>query len=252
MIVGGCVQRPLAPGIDDALSRILGMLGYQVIRITKADCCGALGYHLGEAQSAKAQARKTLNALQPYMAPSEDIHPFILMSSSACGLMLKDYRTLFQDESEWKAKAERVLPWLLDPVELLGRHADELRQQIPAETNQMMPLRIHEPCTFQHGLRLRGRLTTLFRELGFKVTEAPASQTCCGAGGIHPLLNPGTAKILRTQKRKDLGLEASQPGIALTANIGCMLHLDETGDVQHWLEFLDLILVNDSGPSNLP
>lgn len=238
LILGGCVQRALAPAIDDALATILGRLGYQVIRITSTDCCGALGYHLGEIQSARAQAQKTLHALEPYLNPAGEAHPFILMSSSACGLMLKDYRTVLKGDTGWEQKAEQILPWLLDPLELLGRHVEDLKQHMNVNATQGIPLRLHEPCTFQHGLRLRGRLTILFRELGFNVAEAPSSQICCGAGGIHPLLNPGVAKTLRSQKRNALGLDSGNTDLALTANIGCMLHLDKAGDVRHWIEFL--------------
>lgn len=238
LIIGGCVQRAVAPGIDDALATILARLAYQVIRITKADCCGALGYHLSEIQSAKAQARKTLNALAPYLNPAEEPHPFIIMSSSACGLMLKDYRTVLKGDTAWEQKAEQILPWLLDPLEILERHVEELKQIMTVLPPPGGPLRLHEPCTFQHGLRLRGRLAALFQALGFNLTEAPSSHICCGAGGIHPLLNPDTANTLRIQKRKALGLGTSETAIALTANIGCMLHLDETGDVHHWVEYL--------------
>ncbi len=246
IILTGCVQRQLAPAIDDALERILGVLGYQAIRVSQADCCGALGYHLGEVQSARAQAKKTLKVLEPYLDHPENPNPLILMSSSACGLMLKDYKRLFRDDPRWEATATRVQPWLLDPLELLDWHVDELRQHLSVSATGEIHLRIHEPCTLQHGLRLRGRLPMLFRELGFNVAEGPSIQKCCGAGGIQPLLSPAPAKTLRAQKREELGLENVETAIALTSNIGCMLHLDEKGDMYHWLEFLALNLKKSS------
>lgn len=242
IILGGCVQRPLAPGIDHALARILGILGYEAIEVTQAHCCGALGYHLGEIQSARAQARKTLEALQPHFNDARAPFPFIMMSSSACGLMLKDYQTVLRDDPLWKTLAARIQPSLLDPLELLERHVNELKKHIEVGSSKRVGLNIHEPCTFQHGLRLRGRLMAFFREIGFEVSDPPSTQICCGAGGIQPLLNPGPAKTLRTSKRRALGLDQGKPLIAVTSNIGCMLHLDESGDVTHWLELLALNL----------
>lgn len=251
IILSGCVQRPLAPGIDDALARILERLGYHSIRVTGSDCCGALGYHLGEVGTARAQATKTLTALEPYFKDPEGPYPFVLMSSSACGLMLRDYESLLRDDPVGASMAARIMPWILDPLELLERHMDELKAHINADSCSGMPLRIHEPCTFQHGLRLRGRLTDFFRAVGYQVSGAPSHQTCCGAGGIQALLNPGLAQTLRTSKRSELGLDQSESATALTSNIGCMLHLDESGDVSHWLEFLSLHLENfqDQGTS---
>ena len=132
----------------------------------------------------------------------------------------------------------RIHQYTLDPVELIERHAPEISNRIDHERVKGLNLKIHEPCTFQHGMKLKGRLTGLFSSLGFKVSQGKASHLCCGAGGVYSLMNPKMAQSLRQEKRRDLGLEGQSDTIALTSNIGCMLHLDSKGEVIHWIEFL--------------
>ena len=55
-------------------------------------------------------------------------------------------------------------------------------------------------------------------------------------------MNPEMAQSLREEKRRHLGLEGQGDAIALTSNIGCMLHLDSKGEVVHWIEFLQGLL----------
>ncbi|NDE57043.1 MAG: hypothetical protein EB071_09220, partial [Gammaproteobacteria bacterium] len=230
LLLKGCVQRHLAPAINQALRDLLGKLGYRVIEIGPADCCGAVGHHLGESEAAKAQAIKTVRALRPYLLDAslkEDQAPIIMMTSSACGLMLRDFEALYQNDPE-----------MAEEVELIERHVPEIRDRIDHERAKALNLKIHEPCTLQHGMKLKGRLTALFSSLGFKPSQGKAPHLCCGAGGVYSLMNPEMAQSLRQEKRIDLGLEGEANTIALTSNIGCMLHLDSKGEVIHWIEFL--------------
>ena len=241
LLLKGCVQRHLAPAINQALRDLLGKLGYRVIEIGDADCCGAVGHHLGERGAAKAQARKTLKALRPYLFDASlkgDQAPIIMMTSSACGLMLRDFEALYQNDPEMAEEVRRIHQYTLDPVELIEHHAPEISNRIDHERVKGLNLKIHEPCTLQHGMKLKGRLTALFFSLGFTPSQGKAPHLCCGAGGVYSLMNPEMAQSLRQEKRRDLGLEGEADTIALTSNIGCMLHLDSKGEVIHWIEFL--------------
>lgn len=241
LLLQGCVQRHLAPAINQALSDVLVKLGYRVVEIRHADCCGAVGHHLGDSETAKAQAKKTMRALHPYLLDPTlqgDQAPIIVMTSSACGLMLKDFEALYQEDLEMAEDAKRIHQCALDPLELIERHVSAIRHRIDHAGIKGLSLKIHEPCTLQHGLKLKGRLAALFSSLGFEVSQGVAPHLCCGAGGVYSLMNPEMAQSLREEKRRHLGLEGQGDAIALTSNIGCMLHLDSKGEVVHWIEFL--------------
>ena len=76
--------------------------------------------------------------------------------------------------------------------------------------------------------------------LGFKVRVASnEAHLCCGSAGTYSVLQPTIATQLRDRK---LGhLNEMQPQAILSANIGCITHL-QSGTalpVRHWVEALD-------------
>jgi glycolate oxidase iron-sulfur subunit len=104
-------------------------------------------------------------------------------------------------------------------------------------------LAFHPPCTLQHGQQLRGGVETHLAELGFSVRIAlNESHLCCGSAGTYAMLHPEIAHELRDRK---LGhLAQLQPQAIISANIGCITHLQSgtATPVKHWVEVLDAAL----------
>ena len=102
----------------------------------------------------------------------------------------------------------------------------------------------HPPCTLQHGQKLRGGVEQLMGALGFELRVAlNESHLCCGSAGTYSVLHPEMGHTLRDRK---LGhLQALEPKQILSANVGCITHLQSgTGTpVRHWVELLDEALV---------
>ena len=101
-------------------------------------------------------------------------------------------------------------------------------------------LAFHPPCTLQHGQQLRGGVEAGLRELGFDVAVAMnESHLCCGSAGTYSVLQPELSHQLRD--RKLMNLAELQPAAIVSANIGCIGHL-QSGTalpVKHWVEALD-------------
>jgi len=98
----------------------------------------------------------------------------------------------------------------------------------------------HPPCTLQHGQQLRGGVEKHLNELGFQVRVATnESHLCCGSAGTYSVLNPDIAYTLRDRKLGNL--QEMQPDVIVSANIGCITHLQSgtTTPVKHWVEVLD-------------
>ena len=65
------------------------------------------------------------------------------------------------------------------------------------------------------------------------------SHLCCGSAGTYSVLQPELAYALRDRK---LGhLDQLQPTAIVSANIGCITHLQSGSalPVRHWVEVLD-------------
>jgi glycolate oxidase iron-sulfur subunit len=95
------------------------------------------------------------------------------------------------------------------------------------------------PCTLQHGQKLRGRIEPLLRTLGCRLSGAPGPELCCGAAGTYTLLEPAMSHELR--RRKLSALTSGEPEVIVTANIGCLEHLRAVSavPVRHWIELVD-------------
>jgi glycolate oxidase iron-sulfur subunit len=115
--------------------------------------------------------------------------------------------------------------------------AAALRGQVTAGDGQLV---FHPPCTLQHGQQLRGGVEQHLGALGFQVRVAASeSHLCCGSAGTYSVLNPDISYQLRDRK---LGhLQATPAEVIVSANIGCITHLQSgtSTPVRHWVEVLD-------------
>jgi len=66
---------------------------------------------------------------------------------------------------------------------------------------------------------------------------------CCGSAGTYSITQPELATQLRDNKLN--ALEAGNPEMIVTANIGCQTHLAGANrtPVRHWIEVVDDTLV---------
>jgi glycolate oxidase iron-sulfur subunit len=118
----------------------------------------------------------------------------------------------------------------------------KLRAAAQGRGNALSPrkLAFHPPCTLQHGQQLRGGVEQALGALGFEVSLATAeSHLCCGSAGTYSVLQPELATQLRDRK---LGhLAPLEPEVIVSANIGCIQHLQSgtATPVRHWVEVLD-------------
>jgi glycolate oxidase iron-sulfur subunit len=237
LLLNGCAQPALMPAIDAATARVLDALGIETIVEPASACCGAIDYHLDARAAAKARARRNIEAWWPHVEGGVEA---IVVNASGCGAMVKDYAHLLGDEPAWQDKAARIVAITRDAAEYLAPMADRLGAQMhaaPART----PARIafHPPCTLQHTQKLRGVTESLLGALGAELLPVADAHLCCGAAGTYALLQPELSSRLRAGKLDNL--TRASPDLILSANVGCLAHL-ETGTaipVRHWIEWLD-------------
>ncbi len=244
LLLKGCVQPAMMPNIDSATARVLDAIGVQSVIAAKAGCCGAVKFHLNDQDGGRAQMRANVDAWWPHIegGNTETQVEAILMNASGCGVTVKEYGHILQDDPQYAAKAQRISALTRDLSEWLPELADKLRGKLDADklngTNAF-----HPPCTLQHGQQLRGGVETHLNALGFRVkTALNEAHLCCGSAGTYSVLNPDLAYQLRDRK---LGhLNDTQPSTIISANIGCITHLQSGTQtpVKHWVEVLDAAL----------
>ena len=229
LALGGCVQPVLAPGIDQAASRLLGRLGIRLIQAPESGCCGALSYHLAAHEEAKAYMRRNIDAWWPWVEQGAEA---IVITASGCGVMVKDYGRILREDPDYAGKAARISALARDIGEILAHeNLDALK---PLRSRR---LAFHAPCTLQHGQKLGGLVEDLLTRLGYELTPVTEAHLCCGSAGTYSILQPKLANQLRNARLS--ALEAGAPEGIATANIGCLLHLQAQArvPVRHWLEW---------------
>jgi glycolate oxidase iron-sulfur subunit len=237
LLLQGCTQPAMLPSIDAATARVLDAIGVQVRVAKAAGCCGAIRQHLHDRPGALVNMRRNIDAWWPHVCAGTV--EAILINASGCAVTVKEYGYLLRDDPTYADKARRISECARDLVEFLLPELSALRSRLgPAEARVAVQI----PCTLQHGQNLADKLETLLRGLGLHAQPVAESHLCCGSAGTYSLLQPTLSLALRD--RKLAHLQRSQPSMILSANIGCISHL-QTGTtlpVWHWIEWLDRAL----------
>jgi glycolate oxidase iron-sulfur subunit len=248
LMLAGCVQPAMQPNINTATARVLDAAGIQTVIAANAGCCGGVKFHLNDQSGAMIQMRANIDAWWPHIEAGAEA---IVMNASGCGVTVKDYGHILRDDPAYADKARRVSELTRDLSELLPDIVVALQSQLGDRAAAMGTLAFHPPCTLQHGQQLRGGVEQHLTQLGFEVKLAPVeAHLCCGSAGTYSVLQPEISGQLRERK---LGhLAAVQPAAIISANIGCITHLQSgtPTPVRHWVEILDACLSEVRAPAH--
>ena len=236
LLLAGCVQPSMSPGINSATARVLDAVGIQTVIAPKAGCCGAVKFHLNDQDGGLAEMRANIDAWWPQV--DSGAVECIVMNASGCGVTVKEYGHHLQHDAQYADKAARISALTRELSELLPGIAPLLQGKLANVHKGVVAF--HPPCTLQHGQQLRGGVETHLRALGFDVRVAlNESHLCCGSAGTYSVLQPELSKQLR--ERKLGNLNALEPTVITSANIGCITHLQSgtATPVRHWVQVLD-------------
>jgi glycolate oxidase iron-sulfur subunit len=270
LLLEGCVQPAMQPNINAATARVFDALGIELVRPANAGCCGAIRYHLNDHDGGLADARRNIDAWWPHVEAGCEA---IVINASGCGAMVKEYGYLLQHDSAYAEKARRIAELTKDVAEVLSSFGAALATELQPLTPRPLPLPgarepgqplavnkesgvgergagqrvvFHPPCTLQHAQKIRGAVEDLLRAVGAEVLPFAEAHFCCGSAGTYSVLQPELSYQLRD--RKLANLQAPQPDVILSANIGCIAHLASGTEtkVEHWIEWVDRRLAGDS------
>lgn len=231
LILEGCVQPGLSPNTNAATARVLDRLGIGLTPVAEAGCCGAVDFHMNAQDDGRARARANIDAWWPHLEAGAEA---IVQTASGCGAFVKEYVDILKDDPAYAEKAARVSELAKDLVEVLRDEAlDDL------SVKQGRRLAFHCPCTLQHAQKLGGAVEGVLTRLGFSLTPVADAHLCCGSAGTYSITQPELATQLRDNKLDNL--EAGNPEVIVTANIGCQTHLNGANrtPVRHWIEIVD-------------
>ncbi|MFK4386048.1 glycolate oxidase subunit GlcF [Bradyrhizobium sp. USDA 223] len=231
-LLQGCAQQVLAPRINQAAINLLTRHGIEVVLVRDEQCCGALTHHLGNDEDALARARANVAAWRKEMA-GEGLDA-ILVTTSGCGTVIKDYGYLLREDTAFAADAARISALAKDITEYVAG----LELATAARADDIV-VAYHSACSLQHGQKITGLPKELLSKNGFVVKDVPESHLCCGSAGTYNILQPELAGRLRD--RKVANIASVKPDMIAAGNIGCMVQIASGTSVPvvHTIELLD-------------
>jgi glycolate oxidase iron-sulfur subunit len=230
----GCVQPSLSPQTNHATTRVLNRLGIATLEINNEMCCGALDYHMAETESAISFIKRNIDLWWPKIDSGVEA---IVTTASGCGVMVKDYAYILRNDPVYADKSRRVSALTKDISEIFSTE-DIIKLKNLLKQEQLKPA-FQNPCTLQHGQKLKDRTENILQQLGFRLCKVPESYLCCGSAGVYSLLQRSISHKLQRDKIKNLLTD--KPDVIITANIGCQMHIQQATEVpvKHWIEFVD-------------
>jgi glycolate oxidase iron-sulfur subunit len=237
LMLAGCVQPAMLPNINIATARVLHALGIETVIEPEAGCCGAIRLHLGYRDEALEDVKRNIDAWWPHVEAGIEA---IVMNASGCGATVKEYGHLLRNDPAYAEKARRITELTRDIAEVLGGFEAELTGL--ARRRGVHTVAFHPPCTLQHGQQIRGAVEHLLAALGVETRLPADSHLCCGSAGTYSVTQPSLSYTLRDRKVRSL--EALEPQMIVSANVGCIAHLQSgtSMPVAHWVELVEHLI----------
>jgi glycolate oxidase iron-sulfur subunit len=231
VLLTGCAQQVLDPGINAATIRLLTRMGIEVVIPRGQGCCGALTHHLGKSSQAMVSARANLAAWTREL--EQGGLDAVVINASGCGTTVKDYGFVFRDDPAWKDKAAKVAALAMDITEVLAKFGYAPTREAPGLT-----VAYHSACSLQHGQKITTLPKQLLQKAGFTVKEPAEPHLCCGSAGTYNILQPELAGQLKQRKLANLNRTGAQ--LIAAGNIGCLTQLSDGAlPTVHTVELLD-------------
>jgi glycolate oxidase iron-sulfur subunit len=236
LMLNGCTQPSLCPSIDAATARVLDAVGVQAVVVSRSGCCGAIRHHLSDQAGALRNIRRNIDAWWPHIC--RGWIEAIVINASGCGAMIHEYAHLLRNDPRYAEKARRIVELTCDLSEFLSRTLPQLTSRLDA-AQPVQRLAFHSPCTLQHGMKVHGAVEEILVALGAEVAPVADAHLCCGSAGTYSLLQTELSRSLRDRKLSSLS--RNEPPLILSANIGCIAHLQSGTQipVRHWIEWVD-------------
>jgi glycolate oxidase iron-sulfur subunit len=184
-MLSGCVQDLVFSDVNRATVDVLLENGCEVVTPRTQSCCGSLQAHNGDLDTARALARRQLDAINP------EEFDAIITNAAGCGSHLKHYDRLLAGDpvyaaraAAWSHKVRDISEWLVE----IGFRKPK------AQSRESRAVTYHEACHLCHGQKISAQPREILRAIpGLELRECAEATWCCGSAGIYNLTQPDTA-----------------------------------------------------------
>jgi len=208
-----CLVDLFRPSIGFAAVKLLRDAGCTVEVPPLQVCCGQPAYNSGDRATARAIARKVIDAFAGYDA--------VVAPSGSCGGMLAHhYPGLFDDDPAMQARArdlaERSHELVAFLVDVMG--IDKVTARYDGAVTY------HDSCSGLRELGVKQQPRQLLRSVtGLSLHEMALPEVCCGFGGTFCVKYPEISNVMVGEKSADIARTGA--GTLLAGDLGCLMNM---------------------------
>ena len=233
-MLSGCIM-PFAYGnVHRATARVLARNGCVVNAPAAQVCCGALHAHNGDLDTARALARRNVDA---FLDEAPDA---IVVNSAGCAAAMKEYGDLLAGDAEYRDRAQQMSALVKDVHEYL------VGVPFAAPTKTLdITVTYQDSCHLAHAQGISDAPRQVLNAIpGLRLVEMTNADRCCGAAGVYSLTQAEMSMRLLDEKMLDA--QSTDADVIATANPGCLAQLEagvrrsgSSTRVRHVIELLD-------------
>lgn len=205
-----CFVQHNEPGLGRDVLEVLTRNGVDVRVVKGLACCGMPAWEQGDLASLRAQARRDLDLLMPFVEKGAKV----LVVNPTCSMMMRrEWPSLLEGPD--RARAERLSGAVMDAGEFVWSIRNEPRfntgfKSAPAGGN----VAYHAPCHLRaQGIGFKGR--DLLRKIP-GVTVTATVMECCGHDGTYAMTVEGFEPSARLGKKAFDGMKAADARVWAT------------------------------------
>ena len=208
-----CLVDGIYPEVGEAVVRIFGKLGINLISPTKQTCCGQPAFNAGYRREAGVAAIRFIDIFETAEV--------IVRPSGSCVTMVRHhYPQLFDDDDPWLQRARQVAAKTYELTEYL---VDVLGvEDIGARYDGTITY--HDSCHLLRNLRVKAQPRKLLAKVsGAEFIEMYDADRCCGFGGSFSVKYADISSAMVADKVNNI--IASGADTVVGCDMGCLMNI---------------------------
>lgn len=209
-----CLADVMYPHVGESVVKLLARHGCEVDFPETQTCCGQPAYNSGYQDEAREVARKLIRAFEH--------SDYVVSPSGSCtGMVHHYYPQLFENEPEWKAKAEALIEKTYEfsqfLVKVLG--VKDMGAYFPAKATY------HPSCHATRLLGIKDEPGELLSHVkGLEMIELPHKEDCCGFGGTFAVKMADMSEAMVCEKANNVC--STNAEMLIGTDLGCLMNIE--------------------------
>lgn len=208
-----CLVDLYRPTVGFAAIRLMEDAGCLVEVPPVQTCCGQPAYNAGDRATARDLARQVIDAFGGY--------DYVVAPSGSCaGMIAHHYAGLFDDDPQYRAKAEALAARTHELVSFLR----DVLGVTKVDARYEDTVTYHDSCSGLRELGVKAQPRALLGTVaGLRLAEMADPEICCGFGGTFCVKYPDISTRMVSDKCGDIA--ATGAGTLLAGDLGCLLNM---------------------------